>query len=109
MEDRRQRKKPMPDEKRAAIFADIRLGLTQRALAKKYHIHTDRVRAFQIEAGSPMHHPRCFTTADVARIRKMIQEGKTNGEIARELKCTSGAIWLRRKREGQKNQEAIAA
>jgi hypothetical protein len=101
LEDRRRRGKPMPPEKKAAILADIRAGLCQRALAEKWHVHADAVRQLQIGAGVPLNSPRTFTIVEVLKIRELFSQGKTDGEIARELRCTRGAVWFRRKRESE--------
>jgi hypothetical protein len=101
VEDRRRRGKPMLIEKRVALLADIRAGLCQRALAEKWHVHADLVRELQRGAGVPLRTPRTFTIVEVLRMRDLFSQGKTDGEIARELKCTRGAIWFRRKRESE--------
>lgn len=106
-EDRRRRGKPISAEKNAAILLDIRGGLHQRTIAKKYHVHTDVVRQLQIGAGVPLRTPRMFTIVEIAIMRDLFSQGKTDTEIARELNCTRGAVWQRRKKDRQAKQEAV--
>jgi hypothetical protein len=50
-EDRRRRnRRILSRAERASMIADIRDGMSQRAIAKKYHIHADRVRSVEADA-----------------------------------------------------------
>lgn len=109
MEDRRRRGRPIPEAEKEAILADARQGADQRNLAEKYHRHTDRIRALLIEAKIPLRTPRLFTMPEVIRMQKMFAEGKSDTEIARELGCTRGAVWQRRRRARQSAEQGVAA
>jgi transposase-like protein len=99
-EDRRHRNRRILSEvERKAIFADIRAGLSQRALAKKYHFHSVRARALQAEIGIRARYRR-FTPGDISKICARFKAGETVREIAHELGCSPAAIWARRKRHG---------
>ncbi len=98
VEDRRGRhRRILSDSERVAIFFDIRAGLYQKSIAKKFHLHTRRVHALQVEAGRPPHYRR-FTAAEVFEINAGLQAGRTDTEIARQLNCHRAAIWSRRKK-----------
>jgi len=101
-EDRRRRKRCiLSDAQRAAILDDIRAGLSQRAIARKHHLHASRVRVLQVEIGMPPRYHRRCATCDVEKIRAGFESGKSDSEIAQELGFTRGAIQHRRKQERQ--------
>ena len=100
MEDRRGRhRRILSDTEQAAIVSDIKAGLHQSSIARKYHLHTTRVHALQVEAGMAPHY-RSFTEAEVLQIEAELKAGKTNVEIARQLNCSRATVWFRRKKFG---------
>jgi transposase-like protein len=100
LEDRRGRQRRiLSDAERAAISADIRAGVSQRKISCKFHLHTQRVHALQVEAGLPPRRCRVFTAAEISKIRMLFASGRTNAGIARDLSCSRAAISLRRKKE----------
>lgn len=96
-EDRRHRKRMISEEQRATILKDSKT-MTQHALSQKYHMHTSRIRAFQIEAGIARPTCRRLTPDEVLKLEDLLKTEMTNKEIAREFGITRGAIWQRRKR-----------
>ena len=98
VEDRRGRhRRILSDSERAAILFDIRHGLYQSSIARKYHLHTRRVHALQVEAGRPPHY-RHFTTDEILQIEARLREGYADAEIAHQLNCHRATIWFRRKK-----------
>lgn len=85
-----------PDE-RARIAADIQAGLSQRAIAKKYHLHTGRVHCLQVMEGFAPGYRR-FTAEEINEVHNSIRAGQSNLEIARRHGCSPGAISTRRKK-----------
>jgi hypothetical protein len=106
VEDRRRRGKPLPDETKTAILTEIKKGMSQRALSRKYYTHTDRIRELQIEIGNRPKRKASFTPKEVERIHTMFSAGMNNAEIGRAMKCTAGAIWLRRKKIADERRAA---
>jgi len=97
---RRLNRRMFSDEERNNIIADIHAGITQRAIAARYHTHYQQIRRVQIEIGLPPRSRRRFTTPELGQIYALIAAGKKSADIAHDFNCTNGAIWARRRRMG---------
>jgi hypothetical protein len=96
-EDRRSRNRRIfSDAEKAEIIADIRAGMSQRAIGKMFHTHLSQVRRIEAEAGLSRKYRR-LTADEIAKINGGFRAGMRNGEIAKSVGCSHAAIWLRRK------------
>jgi transposase-like protein len=95
---RHENRRVLSAAERSAMETDIRAGLNQRVIAKKFHTHYLLVRSVQVSIGLPPRACRKLTRAEGAKLNALILKGrKTNKELAGEFGCNPKSVWRRRK------------
>lgn len=81
----------------ARMAEDYRAGLTLAQIGERYSVTRERVRQILARLGEPVREPKDLPSvirrvARRERVRELHADGKTTGEMARELGCTQGTI-----------------
>jgi transposase-like protein len=107
-EDLRTRPLVIPEPERKQIAAELLAGGSIRAVARRFHRGYRQVKEIGFAVGWRPRKCRKFTPAERATILQLIGEGKSNGEIARALRCSKTVI-LQARRTSQWTTQPKAA
>ncbi len=105
-QDMRRHPAPIPLDEAKLIAEALLAGGSIRAVARRFHHGYRQVKEIGFAVGWRPRKCRKFTPAERATILQLIGEGKSNGEIARALRCSKTVILQARRKSQWTTQKA---